>query len=383
MEEFSNTTEMNKVEYKDLKTGVISSGVAYQYAREVFGEDASYLKLGLTHPLPMDKIKEFADKVEELYVIEELEPYIEDQLKAAGIKCIGKEKIPAIGELNVDILRKAVFGEAYESIETEIKAVGRPPTLCAGCPHRGLFHVLTKKKNLMITGDIGCYTLGSADPLYAMDTTICMGASIGAGHGASKVFEKYNKDMKVAAVIGDSTFFHSGITGLMDVVYNKSNSTVIILDNRTTGMTGHQQNPGTGYTLMGERTAEVDIPSLCKAIGIKEENIFVVNPLRIKETHDAVDKALATEEASVVITKWPCVLKSFTPEDRAAFDLTESLCVINEEKCKGCNICIKLGCPAISLDRVAKLAHINEDMCNGCEVCLQVCPFNAIEKAGE
>lgn len=379
LRDFSNATEINSVEYNDKETGVISSGVAFQYAREVFGENASYMKLGCTYPLPMEKIKEFAKNVKTLYVIEELDPYIEEQLKAEGIACIGKELIPSIGELSPDIVRNAVFGVEEKLIQSEIKAVGRPPTLCAGCPHRGLFYTLSKKKNLMIAGDIGCYTLGSAEPLNAMDTCICMGASISAGHGAAKVFEKSNSNMKAVAVIGDSTFFHSGITSLMDIVYNKGNCTTIILDNRITGMTGHQENPGTGYTLMGEKAPIVNIPELCRAIGIKDENIFVVNPLDLKETDNAIKQAMDSDEPSVVITKWPCILKRFSPEDKEEFDLSRKLCAVNEEKCKSCKLCLKTGCPAISFD---KISNINPDICTGCQVCLQVCPFHAIEKVG-
>ena len=380
LNDFSNETHLNVTEYNDKEIGIISSGVAYEYAKEVFGEKASYLKLGFTFPLPMKKIKEFAENVKTLYVIEELDPYIEDQLRKEGISCIGKEKIPVTGELNPDILRQVLLNQEKHFLETDIKAVGRPPTMCAGCPHRGLFYVLSKKKDIMVTGDIGCYTLGSAEPLNAMDTCICMGASISAGHGAAKVFEKIGATTKTVAVIGDSTFFHSGVTGLMDIVYNKGNCTTIILDNRITGMTGHQENPGTGYTLMGEKTAEVNLPELCKAVGLKEENIFVVNPLNIEETKKAVDQALKINEPTVVITKWPCVLKRFSPEDKQEYDLSKKLCVVNEEKCTACKICTKTGCPAISFDEKSK---INPDMCTGCAVCLQVCPFNAIEKVGE
>lgn len=377
---YSNAAEINTIEYNDKQIGVISSGVAYQYAREVFGKRASYMKLGCTYPLPMKKIKEFADNVKTLYVIEELDPYIEEQLRAEGIPCIGKEKIPATGELSPDIINKSIFDQENKVVASNVDAIGRPPTLCAGCPHRGLFYVLSKKKNMMVTGDIGCYTLGSAEPLSAMDTCICMGASICAGHGAAKIFERSGADTKVVAVIGDSTFFHSGITGLMDIVYNKGNCTTIILDNRITGMTGHQENPGTGYTLMGEKAAEVDLPALCKAVGLKEENIFVVNPLDLKQTEEAIDTAVQSKKPSVVITKWPCVLKRFTPEDKKEFDLNKKQCVVNTEKCKSCKLCIKTGCPAISFDEKAK---INLDMCTGCDVCLQVCPFDAIVKVGE
>ncbi|NLP31215.1 MAG: indolepyruvate ferredoxin oxidoreductase subunit alpha, partial [Clostridiales bacterium] len=262
MRDYSNKTDINYAEYKDSEIGVISSGVAYQYAKEVFGDNASYLKLGMTYPMPEDLIREFASKVKKLYIIEEMDPYIETFVRSIGIDCIGKEVIPEMDELNPDIISKAVFGEEKETVKVEQEAVVRPPTLCAGCPHRGFFYALRKKKKVMITGDIGCYTLGSAAPLSAMDTCICMGASISAGHGASKAFERIGADTKVVSVIGDSTFFHSGVTSLMDVVYNKGNSVTVILDNRITGMTGHQENPGTGYTLMGEPTEEVNIPLL-------------------------------------------------------------------------------------------------------------------------
>lgn len=381
MEEYSNHTDLNKPEYNDTKIGVVSSGVAYQYAREVFGEEASYLKLGFTHPMPMDVIREFAGKVDQLYIVEELEPYMEDQIRAAGIECIGKAVIPNMGELDTDRVRKAVFGKENPTMKTEKKAAGRPPTLCAGCPHRGFFYSLAKRKDVMVTGDIGCYTLGSAEPLFAIDTTICMGASISTGHGASKVFEKTQPGKKVVSVIGDSTFFHSGVTSLMDVVYNRGNSVAVILDNRITGMTGHQQNPGSGYTLMGDPAPEVDIPALCMALGIKKENIHIVNPNHLEENEAALDKALASEETSVIITKWPCVLKKVTEEDRKCFDLKKSKCRVDPDACKNCKICIKTGCPALYA-KDGKV-EIDEGSCIGCEVCKQVCPFGAIEKAGE
>ncbi|WIF94287.1 indolepyruvate ferredoxin oxidoreductase subunit alpha [Caminicella sporogenes] len=379
LEEFSNTTELNRIEWNDKKIGIISSGVAYQYAKEVFGDKASYLKLGFTFPLPMKKIREFANQVETLYVIEELEPFIEEQIKAAGIKCIGKEVIPRVGELNPDIIAKAILGKERETIKfDESKLVGRPPTMCAGCPHRGFFYVLSKKKNIMVTGDIGCYTLGSAEPLNAMDTCICMGASISTGHGAQVVFNKHGIDKRVVAVIGDSTFFHTGVTSLLDIAYNRSNTITVILDNRITGMTGHQENPGTGYTLQGDKAPIINIPELCKAMGIK--HVVTVNPLNLDEVNKALDDALELDEPSVIITRWPCVLKKPTPEDIEEFGSEKTVCVVIEDKCKSCRLCTKVGCPAIEFTDKAK---INEHMCVGCEVCLQVCPFDAIEKVGE
>ncbi|MEI8216620.1 MAG: indolepyruvate ferredoxin oxidoreductase subunit alpha [Eubacteriales bacterium] len=377
MGEYSNNTQINYAEYFNKDLGVISSGVAFQYAKEVFGETASYLKLGMTFPLPMEMIKEFAKNVKRIIVVEELDPYIENQLKIAGIECVGKELIPEYGELNPDIIRNSVLGISNETLATDLKAVSRPPTMCAGCPHRGFFHVLSKRKNVMISGDIGCYTLGSAPPLSAMDTCICMGASVSAGHGAAVAFKRAGEDTRVVSVIGDSTFFHSGITGLVNVVYNKSNEVTVILDNRITGMTGHQENPGTGYTLMGEQAHQTDLELLCLAIGIKKNNLYIVNPLNLKESEAALSDALSKDEPSVIITKWPCILKKFSEEDKRDFDLSTKKCQINQEKCKKCKTCVKTGCPAIHSGDEIK---IDEVMCTGCSVCFQVCPFEAIDK---
>lgn len=375
MTEYSNNAEINKAEYNDTKVGVISSGVAYYYARDVFGDDASYLKLGMTFPMPMDLIKEFASKVDKIYVIEEMDPYIENHLKIAGIECTGKDVIPQWDELNADIIRKAIFEKNAETSASELDAVPRPPAMCAGCPHRGFFYSLSKKKNVMVTGDIGCYTLGAAPPLSALDTTLCMGASISQGHGASKAFAQTGSDERVISVIGDSTFFHSGITSLMDVAYNKGNSIAVILDNRITAMTGQQQNPGTGYTLMGEPASEVDIPGICKALGFKEENVNEINPLQLEEVSEALDLALSKEEASVIITKWPCALKKYSEEDIETFNLEPKVCRIDQEKCTKCKMCVKTGCPAIY---ASDTVTIDENQCNGCTVCMQVCPFDAI-----
>lgn len=383
LEQFSNETELNRIEWGNKKVGIVTSGVAYNYAREVFGDDASYLKLGFTFPLPMDKIRAFAGEVETLYVIEELEPFIEEQMKAAGIPCIGKEKIPRIGELNPDIVAKALLGIERETVHPDKEQiVGRPPTLCAGCPHRGFFFQLSKKKNVVITGDIGCYTLGSAEPLNATDSVICMGASISMGHGAKKAFEKNNVDKRVVSVIGDSTFFHTGINSLVHVAYNGGNTVNVILDNRITGMTGHQQNPGTGYTLQGDPANIIDIPQLVKSIGI--QHVVSVNPLRLDEMDKALEDAFAFDGPSVIITRWPCVLKNFTEADIKEFKLeVKKLCHVIEDKCRGCRICTKTGCPAISFDNETKKAKIDKYMCVGCEVCLQACPFKAIERVGE
>ena len=377
MTEYSNTTPINKTEYFSTKIGIISSGVAYQYAREVFGEDASYLKLGMTFPMPMELIKEFASKVEKIYVIEEVDPYIENHLKMAGIPCIGKELIPSFGELNTDIVRKALLGKETEPIHSSLQAVARPPVLCAGCPHRGFFYALSKKKNVMIAGDIGCYTLASAPPLSALDSCFCMGGSISTGHGAAQAYKKVGAETKVVACLGDSTFFHTGINSLLNSAYNMSNSTSVILDNRITGMTGHQENPGSGYTLMGEPAPQADIAAICQAVGIKKENIYTVNPLLLDEVNKALDEALEKDEPTVIITKWPCILKKFSKQDKEEYDLSPKNCRVDQDKCKKCKLCSKCGCPAIY---AGDIISINEASCTGCGVCKQICPFGAIEE---
>ncbi|WP_425448380.1 indolepyruvate ferredoxin oxidoreductase subunit alpha [Dethiothermospora halolimnae] len=382
LREFADETDLNYFEWNDKKIGIISSGVAYQHAKEVFGDSASYLKLGFTFPLPMKKIRKFASEVDKLYVIEEVEPYIEEQIKAEGIECIGKDKIPNIGELNADIIREVLLDDKRDVIDCDTSdIVPRPPSLCAGCPHRGLFYELAKKKNIIVTGDIGCYGLGVADPLNAVDTIICMGASVSAGHGAQKALNRYNDDMRAVAVIGDSTFFHTGMNSLLDIAYNRSNTVTIILDNRTTGMTGHQDNPGTGYTLQGMPTKEVDIPRLCNAIGI--DNVKVVNPLKLEEVKGTLDWALSLDEPSVIVTRWPCVLKRHSELDKEEFGDYVGLCKVDKDKCIGCKKCIKTGCPALHFDKKSNSVVIDKVQCVGCEICMQVCPVDAIEKVGE
>ena len=376
---FANDCEFNRVEMHDTKIGVITSGVSYQYARETFGEDASYLKLGMTFPLPYDLIKDFASKVDNIYIVEEMDPYLEEHVKMLGIECIGKDKIPRYDELNTDIVRKAFLGVEPETYKSDLATVVRPPALCAGCPHRGFFYALSKRKGIMITGDIGCYTLGMAPPLGVIHTCICMGAAPSQGHGASIALRDAGKDTKVVSVLGDSTFFHTGVASLMGEVYNGGSNLTVVLDNRITGMTGHQQNPGTGYTLMGKEAPEVDIPALCKAIGIKDENIITVNPNKLDEVNAALDTLLPKDEPCVLITRWPCVLKKFSQQDIDEFPtLHKSQCAIDQDKCKNCKMCVKTGCPALisTKDRVV----VDVTSCNGCTVCKQVCPFDAIEE---
>jgi len=386
LEEFSNNTPLNYIELNDIgsndkKIGIVTSGCCYKFAKEVFGNNASYLKLGFTNPLPKAMMSEFASKVDKIYVIEENDPIIENDLKMLGIECFGKNTFPYSGELTPDVIRKSVYGKCQATIEyDESKVVPRPPTLCAGCPHRGFFYEIGKRKNTVISGDIGCYGLAFAQPYNAMDWSLCMGASLSMGHGAQQVFNmKKDNETRVVSVLGDSTFFHTGINSLLDVVYNKGNTINVILDNRITGMTGHQQNPGTGYTLQGLETELVDIETLVKACGIK--NVRVVNPNDLKEMKETIDWAYALKEASVIITRWPCVLKKFSKEDKEEFvGAFQDNCVVDEDKCIGCKKCLKAGCPAISFDKIAKKSRIDPSPCVGCGVCEQVCPVGAISK---
>lgn len=386
LKEFTEETELNYVVDNNSKIGVIASGVSYFYAREVFGDSASYLKLGFTYPLPEKKIKAFCESVDKIYIVEENDPYIEDVVRMLGFECLGKNLFPFCGEMTPDVLRKAINGSTFETMEydkAKAKAVPRPPTLCAGCPHRGFFYELGKKKDVVIAGDIGCYTLGFAPPYNAMDFNVCMGGAFGSGHGAQQVFNmNEDNNKRVVSVVGDSTFFHTAINGLLNVVYNKSNSINVILDNRITGMTGHQENPGSGYTLQGQPTKIVEIEPLVRACGM--ENVRTVNPNNLKEMKDAIDWAMGLEKSSVIITRWPCVLKKFTEIDKQEFsEAFKSKCEVDHDKCIGCKMCIKTGCPAISFNKETKKSTINKEQCVGCEVCMQVCPKQAIGKVGK
>ena len=379
---FSNETEVNYMEINEgAKVGVISSGMCFNFAKEVFNNNASYLKLGFTNPMPDEKIKEFASKVEKIYIVEENDKFIEEHVKSLGVDCIGKDILPAYGEMTPDVIRKSIFKENFkhEDIDPDL-VIPRPPTFCAGCPHRGLFYELGKRKDVVVAGDIGCYTLGFASPYNAMDFVVCMGASLSSAHGCQKVLNMVDgNEKRVIGVLGDSTFFHTGINSLIDVIYNKGNSISIILDNRITGMTGHQENPGSGFTLQGDDTTAINIEQVVRALGMK--NIRVINPNKLDEVRDALDWAISLDEASVIITRWPCALKRFSQADIDEFgEVFTDKCVVDEEKCVGCKKCTKTGCPAISVNKETKKALIDKNQCLGCEVCLQVCPKDAIVK---
>ncbi len=366
--EFSDSTTLNRIEWGDRKIGVITSGITYQYAKEAFG-DASFLKLGMVYPLPEKLIREFAAGVETLYVIEELEPFIENNCLRMGIEVKGKALLPVIGEYSASLIRERVFGqkqEKYNSIEEEIPV--RPPVMCAGCPHRGVFYVL-KKLKLTVTGDIGCYTLGALQPLESVDTCVCMGASVGMAHGMEKA-RGQDAARKTVAVIGDSTFIHSGITGLIDIVYNKGTSTVVILDNSITGMTGHQHNPATGFTIKGEPTRQVDLVKLCQAVGV--DRVRVCDPFDLEGMERIIREETAAEEPSVIIAQRPCALLKHVKFHGALS--------INTDRCTKCRMCMRLGCPAI----VDRGTHIEVDsaLCVGCDLCTKVCRFNAFERLG-
>ena len=359
---YSSECDLNRVEYASGELGIITSGTCYQYVKEVLGDSASVLKIGMVNPLPEKLILDFAAKHKRVVVIEELDPYIENYCKALGLKVEGKNIFSICGELSQSAIASALGVEGKKYIEGDKMPV-RPPVMCAGCPHRGLFYVLAKKK-LTVLGDIGCYTLGSAAPLNAIDSVLCMGASVSGLHGFNKARE--NGENKTVAVIGDSTFMHSGMTGLANIAYNGTNSTVIIVDNSITGMTGHQHNPTTGYNIKGDPATKIDLEALCHALGINR--VRVVDPYDLKATEAAVTEEIAANEPSVIISRRPCaLLKSVKAKPALSVD---------NEKCRSCKMCMKIGCPAISMkDGKAK---IDATLCVGCDVCKQLCTFDAI-----
>lgn len=365
--EYAENCELNRVEMGDTSIGIITSSTSYQYVKEVFGDNASILKLGMVYPLPKQLILDFAAKVEKLVVVEELDPVIENHCRKLGLTVNGKDILPLEGEYSQNLIAERL-GEAvpdYRSLGEQLP--GRPPVMCAGCPHRGLFYILSKKK-CTVLGDIGCYTLGAAAPLNAMEMTLCMGASVSSIHGFNKALGA-ESEKKTVAVIGDSTFMHSGMTGLANIAYNRSNSTVIILDNSITGMTGHQQNPTTGLNIKGDPAGKIDLESLCRSMGFGR--VAVVDPYQLDECERVISEELAADEPSVIISRRPCALLKYVKHNKPI--------KVNTENCKGCKACMRLGCPAISI-RDGK-AVIDNTLCVGCGVCRQLCKFDALQEA--
>ena len=367
MTDLAETTDLNRTELgEDRSVGIITSSTTYQYVREVFGEKASVLKLGLSWPMPVQKIRDFAAQVDKVLVIEELEPIIENHCRQIGVEVTGKEVIPMVDELTQGVVARSLGRDPKPTLTLADEIPGRPPVMCAGCPHRGVFYALSKNK-CMVYGDIGCYTLGVMPPLNAMDLNICMGASCSGLHGFNLAGGPDHEKHSVA-VIGDSTFAHSGITGITDIAYNRSNSTVIILDNSITGMTGHQQNPTTGKTLRGDPAGKIDLEALCHAVGF--DRVRVVDPNQLKETEKVLKEELAAEEPSVIITRSPCVMLKSVKK-------APPLQVV-AENCNGCGLCMKIGCPALTLPKSKGVVEIDRTQCVGCRQCMQMCHRDAL-----
>ncbi|MCH5198712.1 MAG: indolepyruvate ferredoxin oxidoreductase subunit alpha [Oscillospiraceae bacterium] len=363
--ELAERSPLNRVEKGSGKLGIITSSTSYQYAKEVFGDNASVLKLGIINPLPKKLILDFARSVEKIIVIEELDPIIENHCKALGLSVHGKDMLPITDEFSQGLIAKAVNNEEKEFVSLGENIPVRPPVMCAGCPHRGLFYTLNKNK-CTVLGDIGCYTLGAVAPLSAIELTLCMGASVSSVHGFNLASDS-NSEHSTVAVIGDSTFMHSGMTGLANIAYNQSNSTVIILDNSITGMTGHQQNPTTGFNLRGDPAGKIDLEALCNAMGFKR--VRVVDPYDLKQCDEALKEELAANEPSVIISRRPCALLKYVKHNPPL--------KVNSDKCRGCKSCMKIGCPAISIKN--KKAVVDNTLCVGCGVCSQMCAFEAFQ----
>ena len=366
---WAETAPVNRVEMGGTALGIITASTSYQYVKEVFGDSVSVLKLGMTNPLPVELIRNFAAKVDRLAVVEELDPIIENHCRQLGLEVIGKEVLPLEDEFSQNLVAAALGGEVHTGKALPEAVPGRPPVMCAGCPHRGLFYTLNKNK-CTVLGDIGCYTLGAVAPLAAMEMTLCMGASVSAIHGFNKALGAESEG-KTVAVIGDSTFMHSGMTGLANIAYNQSNSTVIILDNSITGMTGHQQNPTTGYNIKGDPAGKIDLESLCRSMGF--HRVRVVDPYDLKACDQAVKEELAAAEPSVIISRRPCALLKYVKHKPPL--------AVNKDKCIGCKSCMKIGCPAISIKEGK--ARVDNTLCVGCGVCEQLCPVGAFESTGK
>ena len=369
LSQWAEKSEINRLEDgADHSIGIITSSTSYQYVKEVFGDTYPVLKLGMIWPLPQQKILDFAASVEKLIVVEELDSFIENHCRQLGIACVGKEQFPCIDEFSQNLIAEKLGAAVQCGTKLDAVIPQRPPVMCAGCPHRGLFYTLAKNK-VTALGDIGCYTLGAVPPLAALDTTICMGASISGMHGFTKADDQEGR--KIVAVIGDSTFMHSGLTGLVNMAYNESCGTVIIVDNSITGMTGHQQNPTTGFNLKGDPATKIDLESLCRAVGIRR--VRVVDPYDLQQCDEAIKEETAVNEPSVIISRRPCALLKYVKHNKPI--------IADADKCAGCKACMKIGCPAISI--VDKKARIDNTLCTGCGVCAQLCKFDALAAAKE
>ena len=367
--EYSEKCPLNCVEMRGGKIGVVSASIAYQYAKEVFPEDTSFFKPGLTYPLPIEAIRAFAAEVETLYVIEELDGFMESELKNAGIDCIGKAVVSPMYELDPQRLKKELFGTEPELRKLDVACAPRPAALCPGCPHRGFFYSVSKIKNAVVTGDIGCYTLGAAPPLNAVDTCVCMGGGFSVGAGIARALERRGEKRPVFGVVGDSTFFHSGITGAVEIIYNNADMIPVVLDNHITGMTGHQDNPGSGFNLLGEVAAAIKVEDVLRAVGF--ENIIIVDPNDLAAMSKALKDAMESQTRAAVICRRPCLLIKREKHERG-------LCRVDAAKCIGCKRCLGVGCPALMMKEGK--SSINATQCVGCTVCAQVCPVGAIAR---
>jgi len=377
-EEYAYSSPLNRIEMGDRSIGIITSGICYQHAREAFGDSASYLKLGITHPVSKKLVKEFCAQVDKVYIVEEGEPYLENAVRALGIDCLGKEVVTRQGELDAQILRRAFgIGSEPEVYEVDIQAPARPPVLCAGCPHRGFYFAMQKHRDKIVPlGDIGCYSLGVNPPFNGFDTAICMGAGFSMTIGMAKALELQGDSRKVFGILGDSTFFHSGITSLIDAIHAKANVCLCLLDNSITAMTGHQQNAGTGVDLMGNEAPAVDAVKLILAAGLDEANLRVVDPIDQKAMDAAITDAIAAKGTFVIISKRPCALLKEVIKANAG-----AHCVVDPDKCGGCKACMKVACPSLAFEN--KKAYIADPAnCNACGLCQQMCKLNAIIRVG-
>jgi indolepyruvate ferredoxin oxidoreductase alpha subunit len=383
LKEYTETSKWNYTIDNEKSVGVITSGMSFEFAQEALDDTVDYLKLGFTYPLPKQMISTFCNTHDKIYIIEENDPYIEEFAQTLGYDVIGKELFPYTGEMTPDVIKRCVLSQEVEGVDiTPELLVPRPPTFCSGCPHRGFFYELGKKrKKIIVAGDIGCYSLSVGEPYKMMEWLICMGAAYSTAHGAQRMMDlKDDDDRRLVAVMGDSTFFHTGINSLLNTIYNGGNTINVILDNRITGMTGQQDNPGSGFTLHGEDTAIGDIEAIVKALGVK--HVKTINPNDLQETKDTINWALGLEETSVIITNWPCVLKKhYKEEDFETYkDMWKTRDIVIEDKCTGCKACLRSGCPSLIFDPDKKKTRIDPFTCVGCDVCAQICPYDAIVK---